>query len=62
MNAVFHISKRTLVSVDGKLGRWGDGEVFYAVGATSMSSTRRTNRRSDQERISVDSDDSPGLG
>jgi hypothetical protein len=62
VNAVFHISKRTLISVDEKLGRWGDEEVFYMVGATSMSSIRRRNRRSDQERISVDSNDSPGLG
>ena len=62
MNAVFHISKRTLVSVDEKLGRWGDEKVFDAAGATRISLTRKSDRRSDDERISVNSYDSPGLG
>ena len=62
MNAVFHISKGTLISVDEKLGRWGDEKVFDVAGATGISSTRRSDRRSDHERISGDSDDSPRLG
>ena len=62
MNAVFHISKRTLISVDEKLGRWGDEKMLDAAGATRISSTRKSDRRSYHERTSVDSDDSPGLG
>jgi hypothetical protein len=62
VNAVFHISKRTLTSVDKKLGRWGDEKVFDVAGATGIRSTRRSDRRSDHERIPGDSDDGPGLG
>ena len=62
MNAVFNITKGPLISVDEKLGRRVDEKVFDVAGAARMSSTRRIDRRSDDERISVDSDDSPGLG
>ena len=59
--AVFDIGKRALTSVNEKLGPLGDDKVFDAVGATRISRTRRRGRRSDDERISVDSYDSPGL-
>ena len=62
MNAVFHIRKRPLISVDEKLGRRGDDKVIDAAGATGITRTRKSDRRSDHERTSVDSDDSPGLG
>jgi hypothetical protein len=62
VNAVFHISKRPLISVDEKLGRWGDEKVFDVAGATRIGSTRKSDRRSDHERISGDSDDGPRLG
>jgi len=35
----FHVSKRTLVSVDEKLGRWGNDKVFDVAGVTRISST-----------------------
>ena len=62
MNAVFHISKRTLISVDKKLGGWSDEKVFDVARATRISSTRKSDRRSDHERTSGNSDDGPGLG
>ena len=52
----------TNISVYEKLGLWGDEKVFDAAGATRMSSARKSDRRPGHERISVDSDDSPGLG
>jgi len=62
VNAVLHISKRALISVDEKLGRGADEKVIDVAGAARISSTRKSDRRSDHERVSGDSNDGPWLG